>query len=150
VDVDTEDCGSVLLRFRGGAKGVVTVSQVNAGRKNCIRYEIAGSKCALAWNSESPDELWVGRRGEPNRLCLRDPSLLDASAAPFSSYPAGHVEGFPDTFKQLYRAIYADIAAGRRSAEPLYATFDDGLRELELCDAIAESNSTGTWVRVSN
>jgi predicted dehydrogenase len=150
VHVETEDCGSVLLRFKGGAKGVITVSQVNAGRKNCIRYEIAGSKCALAWNSESPDELWIGRRGAPNSLCLRDPALLNSAAAAFSGYPAGHVEGYPDTFKQLYRAIYADIAAGRRSPEPLDATFDDGLRELVLCEAIAQSNSTGTWVRVPN
>ncbi len=150
VGVDTEDYGSVLLRFKGGAKGVVTVSQVSAGRKNCIRYEIAGSKCSVAWNSESPDELWVGKRGASNALRLRDPSLLDASAAAFSSYPAGHVEGYPDTFKQLYRAIYEDIGSRRRSKEPLYATFEDGYRELLLCDAIAESHRTGAWAKVEN
>jgi predicted dehydrogenase len=148
VSVDTEDCGSVLLRFKGGSKGVITVSQVSAGRKNCIRYEIAGSRCALAWNSESPDELWIGRRGASNTLRLRDPSLMDATAAAYSNYPAGHAEGYPDTFKQLYRAVYADIGAGRRSREPLYATFGDGYRELVLCEAIEESNRTGAWVRV--
>jgi len=148
VSVDTEDYGSVLLRFKGGARGVVTVSQVSAGRKNCIRYEIAGSKCAMAWNSESPDELWIGKRGASNALRLRDPSLMDASASAFSNYPAGHVEGYPDTFKQLYRAVYQDIAAKRRSRKPLYATFEEGYRELVLCDAIAESHRTGAWAKV--
>jgi predicted dehydrogenase len=79
---------------------------------------------------------------------LRDPSLMDAESAAYSNYPAGHAEGFSDTFKQLYRAIYADIRAGRRSADPLYATFADGHRELLLCEAIARSHRTGAWVRI--
>jgi predicted dehydrogenase len=150
VAITTEDCGSVLLRFRGGAQGVLTVSQVTAGRKNCIRYEIAGSKCALAWNSETPNELWIGQRGAANNLFLKDPSMLDPVAAPFANYPGGHNEGFPDTFKQDFRAIYADVRAGRRSAEPLYATFADGHRELLICEAIAASNRSRTWVSVGS
>jgi predicted dehydrogenase len=148
VAVTTDDYASVLLRFRGGAKGCVTLSQVTAGRKNCVRLEIAGSKQSLAWNGERPDELWIGQRGAPSQVMLRDPSLMAAEAAAFSSHPAGHAEGFPDTFKQLYRAIYADIRAGRRAADPLYATFADGHRELLLCAAIARSHRTGAWVRV--
>jgi predicted dehydrogenase len=148
VAVTTDDYGSVLLRFRGGARGVCTFSQVAAGRKNCIQFEISGSKSSLAWNSESPDQLWIGERSEPSRLLLRDPSLLDPTAARFSSYPGGHVEGYPDTFKQLYRAVYDDIAAGRRSAEPLYATFEDGHRELQLCEAILDSHRRGAWTFV--
>lgn len=148
VPVDTEDYGAVLLRFRGGARGAMTVSQVTAGRKNCIRFEIAGSKCALAWNSELPNEMWIGRRGEANQTLLRDPSLMAPLAARFADYPGGHNEGYPSTFKQLYRAIYADIAAGGPSAEPLYTTFADGHREMLLCDAIAESHRRGAWVKV--
>ena len=150
VTITTEDCGSVLLRFKGGARGALTVSQVTAGRKNCIRYEIAGSKCALAWNSEAPNELWIGQRAAPNQQLLRDPSLLDAAAAPFANFPGGHNEGFPDSFKQSFRAIYDDIRAGRRSAQPLYATFADGHRELLICEAIAASHRSGGWVRVSS
>ena len=148
VNITTDDWGAVLLRFKGGARGVCSFSQVAAGRKNCIRVEISGSKRTLAWNSETPDELWIGARGEPSRLLQRDPTLMDATAARFSNYPGGHAEGYPDTFKQLYRAIYDDIAAGRRSAEPLYATFADGHRELVLCEAIAESHRRGEWVPV--
>jgi predicted dehydrogenase len=150
VTITTDDYASILLRFKGGARGSVTVSQVTAGRKNCVRLEVAGSKQALAWNSERPDELWLGQRGAPNQLMLRDPSLLDAESAAYSNYPAGHAEGFPDAFKQLYRAIYTDIRAGRRSAAPLYATFADGHRELLLCEAIARSHRTGAWVKVGS
>jgi predicted dehydrogenase len=148
VAITTEDCGSILLRFKGGASGALTLSQVTAGRKNCIRFEIAGSRRAVAWDSEIAQQLWVGERGEASRLLLSDPSLLDPSIARFASYPGGHNEGFPDTFKQMYRAIYEDVRAGRRSAEPLYATFADGHRELLLCEAIAESQRRGSWVSV--
>ena len=149
VNITTDDYGAVLLRFTGGARGACTFSQVAAGRKNCIRFDISGSKRTLAWNSEAPEELWIGARGEPSQLLQRDPAIMDATAARFSNYPGGHAEGYPDTFKQLYRAIYDDIATGRRSAEPLYATFADGHRELVLCEAIAESHRRGAWVSVS-
>ena len=148
VPIATEDCGSVLLRFKGGARGAMTISQVTAGRRNCIRFEIAGSRRAVAWDSELAQQLWIGERGEASRLLLSDPSLLDPTAARFASYPGGHNEGFPDTFKQLYRAIYEDVRAGRRSPEALYATFADGHRELLLCEAIAESHRLGGWVPV--
>ena len=80
VAVDTEDAGAILLRFRGGAKGAVWVSQVTAGRKNCLRLEVAGANKSLAWNSEAPETLWIGHRDRPNELLVRDPSLLGATA----------------------------------------------------------------------
>jgi predicted dehydrogenase len=112
VTIDTEDYGAIVLRFKGGARGVLTVTQVTAGRKNCLRYEIAGAEKALAFNSETPNSLWIGERAEPNRELLRDPSLLDKEAAGSRATPGGHNEGFPDTFKQLYRAVYADVLNG--------------------------------------
>jgi predicted dehydrogenase len=148
VAIDTEDYGAILLHFAGGARGVLTVSQVTAGRKNCLRYELACGTKALAWNSESPNALWIGERAEANRELLRDPSLLDSEAARFASYPGGHNEGFPDTFKQLYRAVYSDVLNGARSAAPLYATFEDGHHEVLLCEAIARSHKEQRWVKV--
>lgn len=148
VNITTEDYASVLLRFKGGQHGVLTVSQVTAGRKNAIEWEIAGSRRALAWNGERPNELWMGERNEPNRILLRDPSLMEADASAYASYPGGHNEGFPDTFKQLYRAIYADIKKGRASKSPLYATFEDGHKELALCEAILASSKSGKWAKV--
>ena len=147
IAIDTEDYGAILLRYKGGARGALTVSQVTAGRKNCLRYEVAGAKKALYFNSETPNGLWIGERGEANRELMRDPSLLDPDAARFASYPGGHNEGFPDTFKQLYRAVYTEVLNGKRS-EALYATFEDGHKEVVLCEAIAKSNREQRWVEV--
>jgi predicted dehydrogenase len=148
VKITTEDYASVLLRFKGGARGVLTVSQVTAGRKNRLEWEIAGSKKAIAWNGERPEELWIGERNQANQILMRDGSQMHAAGSAYTNYPAGHAEGFPDTFKQLYRAIYADIEKGKRSSQPLYATFEDGHKELALCEAILESSKKGVWVKV--
>ena len=148
VNITTEDYGCIMLRFAGGAKGVVHVSQVNAGRKNCLRFEIAGSKQALAWNSESPNELWIGHRDQPNENLLRDPALLGPLGQAASDYPGGHNEGFPDSFKQLYKDFYGYIAAGNFSAEPTFPTFADGHREILLCEAILKSHQEERWVEV--
>src|SRR5262249_6164268 len=93
VNITTEDYGAILLRFRGGASGSFHVSQVTAGRKNCLRFELAGSKAALAWDSEHPNELWIGHRDRANELLGRDPALLHPSVRPFANYPGGHAEG---------------------------------------------------------
>src|SRR5262249_32137142 len=84
--IDTEGYGWVLLRFRGGASGCLTVSQMAAGRKNCLRYEIAAAKASLAWDSERPNELWVGRRDRASELLQRDPALLSAEARRWADY----------------------------------------------------------------
>jgi len=146
VPVATEDSGSVLFHFAGGARGSLNVSQVTAGRKNRITFEIAGEKAALAWDSERPNELWIGRRGRPSELLLKDPALLDESARPFANYPGGHNEGFPDTFKQLYRAVYGRLDRPDSNEPPLYATFADGHRELQLCEAILASHRQRAWI----
>jgi predicted dehydrogenase len=148
VAIDTEDYGSVLLRFDGGASGCFTVSQVTAGRKNCLRYEIAAARGALAWDSERPNELWVGHRDRANELLLRDPALLDAAVRPFANYPGGHNEGFPDTFKQLFRAVYDYIDRGDYGAPRPFPTFADGHREVVLCEAVLRSHRERRWVAV--
>jgi predicted dehydrogenase len=146
VEVTTEDYGSILIRFKGGARGCVTVSQVTAGRKNCLRFDLAGSQAALAWDSEEPNVLHVGRRGRPNECVGRDPGQLAAAARRFSDYPGGHAEGFPDSHKQLFRAVYAAI-----DGEPgPYPTFADGHREVLVCEAVLRSSRTGGWVPVAN
>jgi predicted dehydrogenase len=148
IDIATEDYGCVLLRFTGGARGCLWVSQVTAGRKNCLRYEIAGAKQALAWCSEQPNELWIGHRDKANESLLRDPSLVGARAGRFINYPGGHNEGFPDTFKQCFRAFYDYIQAGDFAAPAPFPTFADGHREILLCEAILQSHREGKWVQV--
>ncbi|HID22407.1 MAG TPA: Gfo/Idh/MocA family oxidoreductase, partial [Planctomycetaceae bacterium] len=148
IHISTEDYGCIMLRFQGGARGVLWVSQVTAGRKNCLRYELAGSKCALEWCSERPNELWIGHRDQPNECLIRDPALVGDAARSAIAYPGGHNEGFPDTFKQCFRAFYGFIAAGDSSAPAPFPTFADGHREILLCEAILKSHREQRWVAV--
>jgi predicted dehydrogenase len=138
--METEDAAGILLRLSGGARAVVTVSQVSAGRKNRLSWEIDGSQAALAWHSEAPEELWVGHRERPNELLLREAG----------DYPPGHAEGFPDTFKHLYRAVYRAVADGGPPAVPDYPTFADGHEEALIADAIAQSHAEQRWVNVAS
>jgi predicted dehydrogenase len=149
IAVSTDDCGCVMLRFDNGANGCLWVSQTTAGRKNCLRFEIAGSQQSFAWNSEVPNELWIGHRDRPNEMLIRDPALMSASARAIASYPGGHNEGFPDTFKQLFRSFYGYVAAGDFTAPPPFPTFADGHREVLLCEAVLRSAREGRWVEVS-
>ncbi|MBM4467694.1 MAG: Gfo/Idh/MocA family oxidoreductase, partial [Chloroflexi bacterium] len=137
--IHTEDYATVLLAYENGARGVMTVSQVSAGRKNRLAFEIDGSKSSLAWDSERPNELWIGRRDGPNEALMKDPSLLTSQARDFTGYPGGHNEGFPDTFKQLYHAVYRYIRTGDFTAPADFPTFADGHEEILLCEAIERS-----------
>jgi predicted dehydrogenase len=147
--INTEDYATVLLRYNNGARGVMTVAQVCAGRKNRLYYEIDGAQSALVWDGERPNELWINHRERPNELLLKDPSLLSPEVSSLASYPGGHNEGFPDTFKQLYRAIYRYIEAGDFSPLPDFPTFEDGHRALRVGEAIFRSAQEGRWVNVS-
>jgi predicted dehydrogenase len=126
----------------------VTISQLAAGRRNCLAFELDGAEGALAWSSERPEELWLGHRDRPNELMLRDPALMDPYARGATDYPAGHAEGFPDTFKQLYRSVYAAVEEGRMPAEPDFPTFADGHEEIVLGEAIARSAAEERWVEI--
>jgi predicted dehydrogenase len=147
-DMVTDDAATILLRFDGGARGAVSVSQVSAGRKNSVHWEIAGASAAAWWDSERPDELWIGRRERPNELLLRNPALMNAAGTGSAFLPGGHAEGFADTFKALYHAVYSDIASGGPAARPTYPTFADGHDEMLVNDAIATSSREGRWVAV--
>ena len=145
----TEDTASILLRFADGARGSVAISQISPGRKNSLQWEIDGSTGSAAWDSETPDHLWLGHRGEPNQILMRDPALMGVPGRAAAALPGGHVEGFGDTFGALFRAIYADVVAGEPSKRPPYATFADGHDEVLVGDAVAESAATGRWVDVA-
>lgn len=148
IDITTDDYGAVLFRFRGGGRGSLWVSQVTAGRKNCIRYEIAGKQRALAWNSQRPNELWIGNRDAPNQSLVRDPAMLGGLARQYTDYPGGHNEGFPDTFKQCFRAFYQAVASSDVACERWYPTFEQGHREVVLCEAILASHQQQRWVPI--
>jgi len=148
VEITTEDYGCILFRFRGGARGSLHVSQVTAGRKNRLCYEISGAQAALAWDSEAPNQLWIGYRDKPNELLVRDPALLDEVPRVFANYPGGHNEGFPDAFKQCFRAFYEAVCRPEALPEPMYPTFEAGHHEVVLCEAILRSHQQQGWVEL--
>jgi predicted dehydrogenase len=147
VPMSTEDLAHILVRFRGGARGSCVISQVSAGRKNAVSFEVAGSRGSLAWRGEQPEELWLGHRDEPNGTLLRNPALMAASPAATTHLPAGHAEGFADTFRELYRAVYSAVAAGEPGDD--YPTFRAGHIENVLGEAIARSDKQQQWVEVT-
>ena len=146
--ISTEDTATILLRFDSGARGAVSISQISPGRKNSLVYEIDGSDGAWAWDSEQPDQAWIGHRERPNEVLIRNPALLGAAGQAASALPGGHVEGFFDTFCAHFRAVYADVAAGRMSPAPGYPTFADGHDEMLVGEAIARSAHEGRWIDV--
>jgi predicted dehydrogenase len=148
VEVASEDAAGILLRFDNGARGVLTVSQVSAGRKNALSFEVSGSSAGLAWNSEDPERLWVGHRGAFNELLLRDATLMSPDAQRITHYPGGHAEGFAESFLGLTETVYAAIAEGRQPADPAFPTFADGVEGLHLEDAVLASHESGRWAPV--
>jgi len=150
VPISTEDYGTVLLRFDGGARGVFTVCQVAAGRKNRLYYEIDGSKCALAYDQEDPERLWIGHREGPNQVLMRDPSLLAPQARKYMDTPGGHPEGYPDGLRNFVRNVYSYYAQGKRPASdpPDFPTFEDGHNEIAMVEAVLESHKQNAWAEV--
>jgi predicted dehydrogenase len=147
VEITTEDYATLLVRWESGVKGVVTVSQVSAGRKNHLAFELNGSRGSLAWNAEQPNELWIGHRDAPNELLFKDPALLTAAARRFAAYPGGHQEGYGDTFKALYQAVYAHIRQPQGAVVD-YPTFADGHEQMLIGEAVLASAQRGTWVNI--
>jgi predicted dehydrogenase len=146
VEIDTEDFGAVLLHLGERARGVFTVSQMSAGRKNMFTFDIYGTRAGVSWNQERPDELWIGQRNAPNQVIVKDPSLLYPKAAAYADLPGGHSEGYDDTHKQVFKHFYAKVADA--SAPVDYPTFEDGLVGMQLLEKVLESSKKNAWVTV--
>jgi predicted dehydrogenase len=144
--VNTEDFGAVIFRMGTRTRGSMTASQVSAGRKNGLRIEIYGTRSSVAWDQERPDELWAGHRDAGNQIFIKDPSLLKPAARGFADLPGGHSEGYDDTFKQVFRRLYASI--GTPNSAPEYPQFVDGLRQLRILNSEIQSNGKQGWVDV--
>jgi predicted dehydrogenase len=148
IQIDSEDCGSVIVHFEDGTHGAFVVSQVNAGRKNYLTFEIAAKRGTLHWNQEEPNKLWIGRRDEANMELTRDPSLLSSVAAALAHYPGGHQEGWPDGLKNLFIDFYTVVKTYPNASASSFATIEDGHRIMQLIEAIVKSNEEKRWVEV--
>lgn len=149
--VVTEDFASVLLRFDDGSRGAFNVSQVSAGRKNRLLFEINGSEQSLCWDQEIPQNLWIGARDRPNQLISDDPALMNADVRAAVHFPGGHNEGWPDAFKNMLGNFYRFIAEGKPPcASPGFATFYDGAQIMFVVDAMIQSHREQRWVTVES
>jgi predicted dehydrogenase len=145
VSIDTEDFGAMMFAM-GETRGSLTVSQVSGGRKNRLFIEIFGSKASAAWNAETPEELWIGHRDGPNEISIKDAVMMSPEAASYTDLPGGHAEGYPDTFKQVFRRFYRRVEDSSAPIE--YPTFVDGIRQMRVLDAVLESSKKRAWVDV--
>jgi predicted dehydrogenase len=146
VDIDTEDFGSMIFKMGDVTRGSMTTSQVSVGRKNRLFLEVYGTKASAVWDGERPEELWIGHRNEPSELLIKDSTIFPAAAQSYSDLPGGHSEGYDATFKQTFRRFYRTVED--RTAPVEYPTFEDGLRQLHLVDAVLKSSKQQAWVSV--
>lgn len=152
VEVAVEDLASLLVRFDNGARGSLSVGQVCAGHRNDLAIEVCGTVGSIRWEQERQNELWIGRRGAPNAVVQKDPSLISSDVSRYARLPGGHQEGWSDAFANVIRDIYEFIARGGRMTDPLppaMATFADGCRAARLVQAALDSaRAGGTWTAV--
>jgi len=147
--ITTDDAATILLRYKGGGRGVLTTSQISHGRKGLLTWDISGSRASAAWSAEAPENLWIGHRDAPNQILLRDPSLMNPYGAAAAALPGGHPEGFADTWTAFFGQVYRDLARGGRGADSTWASFDDGHAEMLFCDAVLDSAARGAWVDIA-
>lgn len=143
--VRTEDAVAVTAVLDSGALATLLVSQVAPGRKNSLRFEIGGTEASMAFDQESPDQLWVGRR-RSSELVSREAEFLAPDAARLSVVPAGHPQGYQDAFNAFVADTYAALSRG--IAPDGLPTFDDGLRAAAVTDAVLRSAQDEKWVDV--
>lgn len=148
VMITSDDYASVLLRFENEAHGAVTVSQVSPGRKARMWFEIDGTEGSLVFDSESPNQLWIGRRDRACEVLPKDPALQSPESRGYAAYPGGHPEGYPDTFVQFFKEFYGYLGNGDLRAPRPFPTFETGHDGLVLCEAISESAQKSAWVSV--
>lgn len=148
VPINTDDAAMIMIRYPNGARGVMSTSQVNMGRKNSLQWDVAGATASAAWDSETPDHLFIGHRDRANETLMRDFTLMNDAGVAAATLPPGHVEGFADSFFNFFRAVYADVDAGGRQDASTWATFDDGHYEMQFCDAVVMSAREERWVRL--
>jgi predicted dehydrogenase len=149
-NIATEDYGAVLFKMDNGAHGVFYVSEVSAGRKCYLNFEIDGSKASVYWNQETADQMWTGYRDKDNGQVFRNPNLMTPNARQYTYLAAGHPEGWNDALKNNIESFYKYIANHKvMGKDPCdFATFDEGHYIMKLIEAILKSNETKQWVKV--
>jgi len=148
-----DDNDNMLLRWKGGAKGMLWASQVAPGNENNLSLRVYGSKGGLEWRQEDPNYLWFTPFGQPTRKITRAGVGANAAAARVTRIPSGHPEGYLEGFANIYAEIARAIRAARTDEDPpsgvLFPTVEDGLAGMQFIEAALKSSAKGGgWVKV--
>ena len=149
-----DDNGHVMLRFKGGAKGMLWCSQVATGNENCLRLRVYGTKGGLEWAQEDPNYLWFTPLGQPKRLITRGGAGAGPEAARMSRVPPGHPEGYLEGFANIYAEAARAISAAK-TGTPLpdgtvFPGLKEGLEGVAFVDACVRSSArNAAWVSLA-
>ncbi len=148
-----DDNAHVLLRFAGGAKGVIWASQVAPGNENALRLRVYGTKGGIEWSQEQPNHLWYTPFGQPKQLITRGGAGAGAAAARVSRIPSGHPEGYLEGFATIYAEAARAIRAARSGKKPakdvVYPTVADGVEGVAFVEAcVKSSKKNGAWTKL--
>jgi predicted dehydrogenase len=150
-----EDDANMLIRFKGGAKGVLYASQISVGEENSLSIRVYGTKASLEWHQEDPNDLIVKYAEEPRRIYRRGNGYLSDVAKRFTRLPAGHPEAFIEAFANIYleaaRAIEAEVNGEPIPADCDFPTVKDGVEGmLFIATAVKSAKGGAVWTRMSN
>jgi len=148
-----DDNVNILLRFAGGARGMLWASQVAPGNENALRLRVYGEKGGLSWDQEQPNDLWWSPLGEPTQKLTRGTGAVNAAGARVTRIPSGHPEGYLEGFATIYaeaaRAIRAARTGAAADADVVFPTVGDGVAGVAFVEAAVRSSAEGgRWVAV--
>jgi predicted dehydrogenase len=148
-----DDDGNILVRFRGGAKGIIHASQISVGEENNLNIRIYGTKASLEWHQEHPNELVVKYPDKPREIWRRGNGYVGKAAAGATRIPAGHPEGYLEAFGNIYRdafrAIHAEVAGRPLPADLDFPTIADGVEGMAFIETVVKSSKAGgKWMKL--
>ncbi len=149
-----DDNAHVMLRFKGGAKGMLWASQVAPGNENGLKLRVYGTKGGIEWSQEQPNHLWYTPFGQPKQLITRGGAGAGPAAARVSRVPSGHPEGYLEGFATIYaEAARAIRAARKKNGKPakdvIYPTIQDGVEGVAFVEAcVRSSKKNAAWTKL--
>jgi predicted dehydrogenase len=144
-----DDDDTVLLRMAEGATGVLLASQVCFGKENALTLRVFGTKGAMEWSQEHPNDLWVTEQDGVVRRIRTGTEATSSESRALTRTPPGHPEGYLEGFANVY-AAFARTVAGKGRPDDVFPTVDDGLRGVRFLEACVRSSKQGTWISLSD
>ncbi|MBB4132553.1 Gfo/Idh/MocA family oxidoreductase [Xanthomonas sp. 3075] len=143
--VASEDVAAAMFRTGAGTLASLTVSQVSAGRRNRLWFEIDGARASVAFDQEDAERLWIGLPDQREEIFVRGPGAGSAEQRRLSTLPAGHAQGYGDCFEAFVADTYRAIEGERPEGLP---TFEDGVRSALIVDCVITSARTRAWTAI--